>query len=219
MHKRLDKGLTLGLVGNLLFVAFGFICYIYYITYDYESIFSKVVEIIAYTVEFAGFGILIYAVSLIWSSARMRNWLKTGYTVYIAVEAVMMILELNSFRLEFYKPYSLALAIFHSVFSAMVCFAFLQFDPNKTCLESMIIICIGIILGGMLGNIMGVRIYFSIITNAFGFALLFFSIKYMLKREMIEIDCHGDKARVAEYSSSTFFTDNSESKSENKNEK
>ena len=35
--------------------------------------------------------------------------------------------------------------------------------------------------------------------------VLFASLKYMMKREMIEIDCHGDRARVAEYNSNTFF--------------
>ena len=134
----------------------------------------------------------------------MRKWLKIAYSVYIVTEAVMMTLELNSYRIDFYKPYSLLLAIVHSIFSAMVCFAFLTFDPDKKSYEIIIIICIGIMLGGMLGNVIGIRIYFSIFTNAIAFLLLFSSIKYMLKREIIEIDCYGDKARVAEYKS-TFF--------------
>ena len=60
-------------------------------------------------------------------------------------------------------------------------------------------------LGGMFGNIMGIRVYFSIMSNAVGFSILFAAIRYLLKREEIEIDCHGDNARVNEYSSSTFF--------------
>ena len=134
----------------------------------------------------------------------MRDWLKIAFSVYIVEEAVMMIIELNSYRLDFYKPYSLALAIIHSVFSAVVCFSFLSLDPDKKQFEVIVIICIGIILGGMLGNVMGIRIYFSIFTNSIAFTILFGSIKFMLKRETIEIDCYGDKATVTTYRS-TFF--------------
>ena len=130
--------------------------------------------------------------------------LKFGFPVYILVELVMMILELNSYQIEFYKPYSLLLAVIHAVFSAAVCFTFLSLDPGKSCLEVAVTICFGVILGGMLGNVIGIRIYFSILTNAVAYAGLFSAIRYMYCREMIEIDCHGDKARVAEYDSSFF---------------
>ena len=204
MHKKLDTGLNLGLIGNALFIAFSTVCFIYYLVYEPQSIFSKVLEITAYVCEFSGFGVLILSDILIIKTARMRDWLKTGFSIYIVVEAVMMTLELNSYRLDFYKPYSLLLAILHSVFSAVICFAFLTLDPDKKAYEVIVIICIGIILGGMLGNVMGIRIYFSIFTNAIAFTILFGSIKFMLKRETIEIDCYGDKATVTHYRS-TFF--------------
>ena len=86
-----------------------------------------------------------------------------------------------------------------------MCFSFIQLDPNRSKLEVVVIVCTGIMLGGMFGNIMGIRVYFSIISNAVGFTLLFAAIRYLLKREEIEIDCHGDNARVSEYNSSTFF--------------
>lgn len=80
----------------------------------------------------------------------------------------------------------------------------LSFDPYKNKFEVITIICIGIILGGMFGNILGIRIYFSIVVNAVAFAVMFFSIKKLLKNQDIEIDCYGDRARVAEYKSDFF---------------
>lgn len=204
MHKKLNYGLNLGLIGNALFIVFSAVCFIYYLVFNPESVFSKLLEITAYVCEFSGFGVLILSDILIIKTARMRDWLKIGFSIYIVVEAVMMTLELNSYRIDFYKPYSLLLAILHSVFSAVICFAFLTLDPDKKAYEIIVIICIGIILGGMLGNVMGIRIYFSIFTNSIAFTILFGSIKFMLKRETIEIDCYGDKATVTTYRS-TFF--------------
>ena len=204
MHRKLDFGLNLGLAGNIMFIIFSAVCYFYYLIFNPESSFVKFLEITAYICEFSGFAALIVSDILITRTARMRNWLKICFSVYIVTEAVMMTLELNSYRLDFYEPYSLVLAIVHSIFSAAVCFSFLTLDPDKKTYEIIVIICIGIMLGGMFGNVMGIRIYFSIFTNAIAFTILFASIKYMLKREIIEIDCYGDKARVAEYRS-TFF--------------
>lgn len=204
MHKKLNFGLNLGLAGNIMFIIFSAVCYFYYLIFNPESSFVKFLEITAYIFEFAGFASLILSDILISKTARMRNWLKIGFSVYIVTEAIMMTLELNSYRIDFYKPYSLLLAILHSIFSATVCFSFLTLDPDKKPFEVITIICIGIMLGGMMGNVIGIRIYFSILTNAISFTLLFASIKYMLKREIIEIDCYGDRARVAEYKS-TFF--------------
>ncbi|MBE6862885.1 MAG: hypothetical protein E7497_08355 [Ruminococcus sp.] len=204
MHERLSRGLTYGLVGNLLFVCFSIVCFIYYSFYSAGSVLSIILEVVAYTLEASGFFCILLAIIDINKTVRMRNWLKLGYPVYIAVELILMIMELNSAYFDFYEPYSLVLAIGHAVFSAAVCFTFLSLDPGKTCLEAAVIICLGVILGGMLGNILNIRIYFSILTNAVAFSALFGAIKWFLSREMIEIDCHGDKARVDEYKS-TFF--------------
>ncbi|MBP3309947.1 MAG: hypothetical protein J6L05_03955 [Ruminococcus sp.] len=205
MRKQLSFGLTFGLIGNLLFILFALITYLYYITYTPENSGIKFLEILAYLCEFAAFGILVISDVLICRAVRMRKWLKIGYSFYIAMEAFMMFCELNSeMVISFYQPYSLALAIIHAIISAAVCFSFLSFDPYKTPFEVVVIICIGLILGGMFGNLLGIRIYFSILVNAAAFAALFGAIKYMLKKEIIEIDCHGDSARVAEYKSSFF---------------
>ncbi len=204
MHERFKKGLKSCLIGNLLFLAFGIICLIYYKVYSPDSAISKIIEILAYTCEFGGFTILLWGDWLISSSVRFRNIMKLSFTLYIVLESVMMFLELNSFRFTFYKPYSLALAIIHAAVSGLVCLTFLQLDSDKKKLELSVIICIAIIFAGMLGNILGLRIYFSIIVNSIAYALLFHMIRRHVQREEIEVDCHGDRARVAEYKS-TFF--------------
>ncbi len=204
MHERLLRGLKSGFAGNLFFILFGITCYIYYLTFSAGSVLSTVIEIIAYIFEAFGFFFSVLAIIDINKSVRMRKWLKIGLPVYIGVELIMMVLELNSFRFRFYNPYSLPLAIIHAIFSAFICFSFLSLDSGNVKLETVITVCFGIILGGMLGNVIGIRIYFSIITNAISYTILFAAIRWMLKREIIEIDCHGDKARVSEYKSSFF---------------
>lgn len=207
MQEKLTKGIFFGLIGNILFVVFGLVCLLYYYTYNAEGIFSRIIEAIAYMVEFMGFGLLIYADYLLIASLRLRRMLKVSFSAYIVLEAMMMFLELNAYNFSFYQPYSLALAIVHAVVSAMACFAFLQLDPDNTKYEIAIIICIALILAGMLGNILGVRIYFSIMASALGFVILFGAIHYLRNREEIEIDCYGDRANVAVYNSSTLFDD------------
>ncbi len=206
-QEKLTKGIFFGLAGNLLFVAFGLICLFYYYTYESGSIFSKVIEVTAYCTEFMGFGLLIYSDWLLIKSIRLRRLLKVSFSAYIVLEALMMILELNAYKIEAYEPYSLALAIVHAVVSGMVCFAFLQLDPDNVKWEVAIGACFTLIIAGMLGNILGVRIYFSIITNAVGFSALFASMKFFRDRGQIEIDCYGDRANAAEFSSSTLFAE------------
>lgn len=206
MHKQLDLGLNLGLIGNALFICFAVVCYFYYLLYDPESAFIRGMEITAYILEFSGFLTLIVSDILISRTTRMRLWMKIAYTFYIVMEAFMMYCELNSFQVRnFYDPYSLVLAIVHSVISAAVCFSFLSLDPYKVNFEIVVIVCIGLILGGMFGNLIGIRIYFSILVNAVAFTVLFGAIKYLQKREDIEIDCHGDNAKVSDYSQKDFF--------------
>lgn len=206
-HEKLTKGILFGFIGNLLFVAFGIVGLIYYHTYSAESIFSKIIEIIAYCIEFMGFGLLIYADWLLIKSIRFRRLLKFSFSAYIVLEAVMMILELNSYKIEAYEPFSLALAISHAVVSGLACFAFLQLDPDNVKWEVAIGACFTLILAGMLGNHFGERVYFSIVTNAIGFSVLFYAMKFFYDREQLEIDCYGDRATEAVFSGSTLFSD------------
>lgn len=216
-QEKLTKGIFFGLIGNLLFVAFGLICLFYYYTYSNESLFSKIIEMLAYCTEFMGFGLLLYADWLFIKSIRLRRLLKISFSSYIFFEAVMMILELNAYKIEAYEPYSLALAIAHAVISGMVCFSFLQLDPDNVKWEVAIGACFTLIIAGMLGNILGVRVYFSIITNAVGFSVLFAALKFFRDREQIEIDCRGDRANVSEFSSSTLFAEMQEENEIDKN--
>lgn len=204
-QEKLTKGIFFGLIGNLLFVAFGLICLIYYYTYVKDSLFSRIIEILAYCTEFMGFGLLLYADWLLIKSIRLRRLLKVSFSAYILLEAVMMILELNTYRVDAYEPYSLALAIVHAVVSGLVCFSFLQLDPDNVKWEIAIGACFTLIIAGMLGNILGIRVYFSIITNAVGFSVLFAAMKFFRDRDQIEIDCYGDRANPVEFSSSTLF--------------
>ena len=207
MHEKLDKGIFFGMAGNLLFVAFSLICAVYYVTYDGTSTFSKVLEVIAYCTEFMGFGLLVYSEYLLCVSVRLRNLMKISYGGYIALEAVIMLLELNSNKLEFYKPFSMALAIIHAVVSGLACFAFLQLDPDNTRYEVSIVVCIAMVFCGMLGSLMGMRVYFSVLVNALSFTGLFGIIRFWQSRQEIDIDCYGDSATVREYNSTTLFKD------------
>lgn len=206
MHERLNGGLRSCLLANLLFIVFCIICLIFYATYKADSFLSNTLEFLAYTAEFSGFAVFIWGDWLISSAVRFRGIMKLAMTLYIILEGVMMILELNSYRLDFYKPFSLLLAIIHSVASGLVCMSFIQLETDNKKLEVSVLVCIAIIFAGMLGNILGLRIYFSIMINAIAYALLFLLILRLIKREEVEIDCHGDRARVAEYRS-TFIDD------------
>lgn len=207
MQEKLKKGILFGMLGNIAFVVFGLICLVYYYTYYGGSLHSRILEAVAYGVEVFGFGMLIYSDYLLIASARFRRLMKISFTAYIILEALMMILELNSAYLSFYKPYSLPLAIVHAVVSAAACFSFLQLDAENTRFEVVIVAAIAAILAGMFGNILGIRIYFGIMINALGFAFLFGSIMFLQKRGDINIDCYGDRARVAEFSSESLFND------------
>lgn len=214
-HEKLTKGIMFGLIGNLLFVAFGIVGVLYYYTYDVESVFSKIIEVLAYCIEFMGFGLLIYADWLLIKSIRLRRLLKFSFSAYIVLEAVMMILELNSYKIEAYEPFSLTVAIVHAIASGLACFAFLQLDPDNVKWEIAIGACFTLILTGMLGNLFGERVYFSIITNAIGFSVLFGAMKFFRDREQLEIDCYGDRANEAVFTSSTLFSDDSDDDNDN----
>ncbi|SFW30607.1 hypothetical protein [Ruminococcus flavefaciens] len=201
MHERLNSGIKFCIIGNILFLAFSIVCFIFYTTYNAGSLLSAILEYLAYGLEFSGFGAFIFGDWLISSSIRFRGLMKLCLTLYIILEAVMMVLELNAYRFEFYRPYSRALAIFHSAISGFVCLTFLQLDKDKKKLELMVIICIAMMFAGMFGNILGIRIYFSILVNAVAYAVMFYSIARLIRNDEIEVDCHGDRARVAEFKS------------------
>ena len=120
MREKLNNGFFFGMIGNILFIAFALVCMVYLHTYSAESVFSEILGAIAYIIEFLGFAMLLFADYLIWSSARDRKLMKIGFLAYILIEALMMVLELNSYRIKAYAPYSLKLAILHTLISAEV---------------------------------------------------------------------------------------------------
>ncbi len=207
MHRKLKLGLDLGLGGNVVFLIFAVLTYVYMRLSAKASDKTLLgLERFEYFLLFLGFAMLLASACFLTSTLRMRAKFKIAYWVYICMEAFIMYCELNSYETKsFYHPYSLGLAIAHALISAAICFTFIQLDPYKKPFEILIIVCIGIILAGMMGNILEIRLYFSVITNAAAYALMFGGIKYMLSKEIVEIDCHGDAARVAEYRG--FFDD------------
>ncbi len=209
MQAKLSRALTLGIIGNGLFLLFLLLSLFYHYIFNTSApdIIVKLIEIIAYFVEVGGFTVLVIADYFICSAVRMRKAPKIAFSLYLVMEAFLMFCELNGMRVQsFYAPYSLALYIVHVLASSAVCFTFVYFDPYKKAFELLVIGCVFIILLGLIGNYMDKRIYFSIIANALSFLVMFAGMKIMIKREIIEIDCHGDRAREVRYKSG-FFED------------
>ncbi len=204
MRKNLLKCFYFALFGNIFFILFAITCFIYYYAFGSIGIIVKSIEITAYVFEGIGFILNLISAIYFFRTVRARLPMKIGYCIYVIVELVMMVLELNSYQILFYKPYSLPLAIVHSLFSAGVCFTFLLLEPKTTCLEIIVTVAVGIMFFGMMGNIFGIRIYFSILTNAFAYVVLFGTVIFFIRQEKIEIDCYGDNARVVKYKN-TFF--------------
>jgi len=207
---RLNKCFNFGIVGNLFFILFSIICFAYYQAFGHIGdlpIVDTAFQIVAYTAEAAGFIFMLFAMIWFAKTVRQRILMKLMFCVYILTELILMLLEWNSYREfvdKFYDPYGLPLAIGHAIFTALVCFTFLSLDPHKFQLECVIIVTVAIVLVGMFGNIMGYRIYFSILTNAIAFCTMFGMLKFFTNQEAVEIDCFGDKARVIEYKSEFF---------------
>lgn len=207
MQAKLSRALTLGIIGNGLFVLFLLVSLLYRKMFlsDIPGGLVKMVEVLAYFIEVAGFAALVIADYFICSAVRMRRTTKIAFSLYLVMEAFIMFCELNGYTVkDFYDPYALWLYIVHVLASAAVCFTFVYFDPYKSKFELLVIGCVVIMLAGLFGSYMGVRIYFSVIANAISFIVMFSGMKIMLKREIIEIDCHGDRAREVRYKSGFF---------------
>ena len=126
MNKHLPTCFKFGLAGNIFFVLFGIICMIYYAAFGDTNVIVLPIEFAAYTCEVLGFIFII--LTFVWFSRYLRHRLimKISFSFYILMELVLMVIELNSYKFEFYEPYSVVLAIVHSIISAAVCFSFLS---------------------------------------------------------------------------------------------
>lgn len=206
MNKHLPTCFKLGLIGNIFFILFGVICIFYYESFKDTDVVILPIEIMAYTSEAIGFICLLLSEIWFCRLLRHRYLMKFAYFVYIIMEMALMIMELNSYRIDFYEPYSIVWAIGHSVISAAICFTFLALDPTRTKYEVMVIIAVAMMLFGMIGSLLHIRLYFGIVANAISYIFLFSMILYFLSREEMDIDCKGDVARVYDdYSKNTFF--------------
>ena len=203
---RLETCFKLGLFGNICFVAFIIICLIYYYTFSPSGTFRLGFDIAAYIVEFAGFGLMALAIAGICCIVRQRGLMKTLLSVYVCVEVFLMLLDFDFIHLDVYNGRSNLLIILHAIFSALVGFSFLSLDPKRTRLEMLVGIAVSMILAGMFSAVLNLRVYGSILMNAFAYIVFFASLRYYYNREEIEIDCYGDRAKVQEYKS-TFFKD------------
>ena len=117
-----------------------------------------------------------------------------------------MLLDFDFIHLDIYNGRSNLLIILHAILSALVGFSFLSLDPKRRRLEILVGIAVSIMLAGMFSAVLNLRVYGSVLMNAFAYIFFFAALRFYYDREEIEIDCYGDRAKVQEYKS-TFFKD------------
>lgn len=203
---RLDTCFKLGLIGNICFVVFIVICLIYYYTFSESGTFRLGFDIAAYIVEFTGFGLMALAIAGICVTVRQRGLMKTLLSVYVCGEVFLMLLDFDFIHLDIYNGRSNLLIILHAILSALVGFSFLSLDPKRRRLEILVGIAVSIMLAGMFSAVLNLRVYGSVLMNAFAYIFFFAALRFYYDRDEIEIDCYGDRAKVQEYKS-TFFKD------------
>ena len=202
--------MKLGLVANLLFVAFIIICLIYYYIFARKGNYVIPFETIAYTTEALGFALFILAVVRTDKLVRARGLMNVLLPVYIAVEVILMLLEFDLFipvcPFTYYNGLSQWLIIAHVMFSAGISLSLLQMEPGNKRLQVIVGITCGVILAGILTAASGARVYTSILINAFAYIFFFAAMHQLLRLEEVQVDCHGDRAEESSFST-TMFTD------------
>ncbi|MBE6848802.1 MAG: hypothetical protein E7502_02720 [Ruminococcus sp.] len=206
MHPKLKRCFHFGQYANILFLCFAFITLLYYWLIERHGIAVLALEIAAYTVEIAGFVVMLLSLINFWKIVRYRYIMKGAMLVYLITEVTIMIMDFNAERIPFYESSSMWLNIGHSIFSALICFTYLSLEPKNTSLEVAIVISEIIILLGMFGTLLHVNVYISLFANSIGYVVLFSILRFLHSQERIMVDCHGDRARLQNYKSS-FFDD------------
>ncbi len=201
------KGYTkIGLTANILFIVFIIVTMIYYAYYLRTGNIVRVIEAVAYTIEISGFLLMLVSVVGYAVKLRFRHFLKGCMAVYFIVEFIIMICDFNLIDAhEFYTPASKLLIIGHCVFSTIVIMSYMQLETTKTCLQIAVAISSVMTMCGSFAIVFGVRVYASVLVNCFAYVVLYTMILIFYNREMIDVDCHGDVARV--YEDSDFFDD------------
>ncbi len=206
MHPRLKNCFSCGQYANILFLLFAFCAAVYYWSIERHGVELVPLEVAAYTIETGGFVFMLFSLINFCKIVRHRYLMKTAMLIYLITEVVIMIMDFNADRLDFYESGSMALNIGHSIFSAAICFTYLSLEPKNPHLERAIIITETIILAGMFGVIFHLHVYISLFANSIAYVVFFSIVRFLHAQERIMVDCHGDRAREVKYRSD-FFED------------
>lgn len=206
MHPKLKRCFSCGQYANILFLLFAFCASVYYWSIRRHDLELVPLEITAYTVETAGFIFMLFSILNFYKIVRHRYIMKTAMMLYLITEVVIMILDFNADKFEFFQSGSMALNIGHSIFSGAILFTYLALEPKNTSLEWAIVISEIIILAGMFGVVFHLHVYATLFANSIAYVVFFSIMRFLVSQERIMIDCHGDRARVAKYRSD-FFDD------------
>ncbi|MBE6876897.1 MAG: hypothetical protein E7496_09315 [Ruminococcus sp.] len=204
MHPKLKQCFICGQYANIFFLLFALFAWVYYWSINRHDLEIVPLEIAAYTVETGGFVFMLFSLIHFHKIVRHRYIMKIAMLIYLITEVVIMILDFNADKLEFYNSASIALNLSHSIFSAVICFTYLSLDPKNKALEIAIFVAEVIILSGMFGVIFGMHVYVSLFANAIAYVVFFSIMRFLLSQERIMIDCHGDRAKEYKYKSSFF---------------
>ena len=198
--------MKLGLIANILFVAFIIICLIYYYSLAKFGKYVIPFEIVAYGTDAMGFA--LFTLGVVWMDKlmRARTLLKVLMPLYITMEVVLMLLEFNLLPFIPYNGLALSSLIIHALLSAGISLTMLQLNPQSRRVQVIVAVTTMIILAGMLPGIAGYRVYASVLINAFAYIFFFAAMRRQLVNEEVEIDCHGDRAKVTSFST-TMFSD------------
>ncbi len=204
MHPKLKRCFQFGQYANILFLGFTFITLLYYWLIERHMIEVVALEIAAYTIETAGFVMMLLSLINFWKIVRHRYIMKGAMLIYLIAEVVIMIMDFNAKRIPFYESGSMWLNIGHSIFSAVICFTYLSLEPKNNALEVAIVVAETIILLGMFGTLLNINVYISLFANSIGYVVLFSILRFLHSQERIMVDCHGDRAREQKFNSSFF---------------
>ncbi|MDR1673877.1 MAG: hypothetical protein LBR54_00275 [Oscillospiraceae bacterium] len=202
---KLKHSMMLGVVSNLFFIFFVVFCLLYYDLHGNTGIAVMSFEITAIIIEIIAFLIMSASIIMITLMVQQRTVLKIAMAVYLLVEVLVMLADFDLIQLgSWFDSYGTVIIIAHSIFSALICLLYLSLDKNKTPLQIDVIIAATLMLLGMFAVVFQRRIYISVLANTFGYLFLYVAVMVQIDYEILEIDCYGYKARVAEYHSSFF---------------
>ncbi|MCQ2416599.1 MAG: hypothetical protein MJ071_02170 [Oscillospiraceae bacterium] len=200
--------MKLGIIANLLFIAFIIVCLVYYYSFSKFELGALYVlyEIVAYTIETTAFVLFTLGVYWLDRLVRARGVMKVLLISYIVVEVVLMLFEFQFLPWTFYNGMSPILIVGHVIFSAAVSYSLLMLEPGNKKVQMIVAVTSIIILAGMFFVLNKSRVYSSILLNAGAYVFFFTAMLRQLEKEDVRIDCHGDQAEEKSFTS-TMFSD------------